>query len=217
MNKTSTTIICAAIIGLNSTSLLAQEEDNKLNYNLIGLEYVYNALDTTSDTAPDFNIYLDKGYAVEASYALDDRVLFRGYYYDGDGDRAGQYDLSLTTTEIGISALNVDDDNVGIDGGLLWRQDDFGDDADVELEGLGLGFGVRANVWEKHEFGARFGIYFGDFEDSVGIKLSYAWNPFDRWGFTLGYEYFDVGIDLDDPEDFEYTQDKFSAGVRFYF
>jgi hypothetical protein len=216
MNKIATAILSLAIFATSTTSVLAQE-NNKPNYNLVGLDYVYNRLDTTTDVGPDGNAFLNDGYAVEASYGLFDRVLFRGSFYDGEGDLNSGTEISLKSTEIGISALNVDDDNVGIDGGILWRKDDFGSDADGDLKGFGLGFGLRANIAEKHEVGARFGVYFGDFDDSVGIKFTYAWNLAEHWGITAGYEYMDVSLKDQDVGEYDYTNNKISLGGRFYF
>jgi hypothetical protein len=216
MNKLATTILSLAIFAMSTTSVLAQE-NNKPNYNFVGLDYVYNRLETSSDLSTDGNAYLNDAYAVEASYGLFDRVLFRGSFYDGEGDLNSDTEISLKSTEIGISALNLDDDNVGIDGGILWRKDDFGSDASGDLDGFGLGFGVRANVAEKHELGARFGIYFGDFDDSVGIKLFYAWNLAEHWGITAGYEYMDVSQKDQDPDQYDYTNNKMTLGGRFYF
>jgi hypothetical protein len=218
MNRLTSTILTLAALGLGATSTLAQDA-NKPNYNLVGLQYVYNRLDTSSEKSIDGNIYLNDAYAVEASYALFDRVLFRGSFYDGTGDIDSNNELSLKSTEIGISALNIDDETVGIDGGLLWRKDKFGKDADGDLDGFGLGFGVRANIFENHEVGARVGVYFGDFDDTVGIQLNYAWNLFDHWAITAGYEFMDVGLkNLEgDDEKFDYTNNKFTLGGRFYF
>jgi hypothetical protein len=220
MNKLATVILSSsAIFAMSTTTVLAQEADNKPNYDFVGLDYVYNRLDTSSDGNVDGNAYLNDAYAVEASYGLFDRVLFRGSFYDGEGDLNSDTEISLKSTEIGISALSLNDDNVGIDGGILWRKDDFGNDAtNDDLDGFGLGFGVRGNVAEKHEFGARFGVYFGDFDDSVGIKLTYAWNLAEHWGITAGYEFMDVSLEKsDDPDQFEYTNNKFTLGGRFYF
>jgi hypothetical protein len=228
MNKLATVILSSAVFAMSTTSAFSQE-DNKPNYNYIGLGYVYNRLDTSSDEGTDGNAFLNDAYAVDASYALFDRVLFHGSFYDGEGDLNSDTEISLKSTEIGISALNVDDDNVGIDGGILWRKDDLGSDADGDLKGFGLGFGVRANVAEKHELGARVGIYFGDFDDSVGVKLFYAWNLAEHWAITAGYEYMDVSLnDSDDPniprndgsgmsDPFDYTNNKFTFGGRFSF
>jgi hypothetical protein len=219
MNKLATAILSLAIFAISTTSAVSQE-DNKPNYNFVGLEYVYNRLEAASDNGPDGNIYLNESYAAEASYALFDRMLFRGYHYDGQGNIDNNNDMSLESTEIGFSALNVDDDNVGIDGGILWRQDKFGKDApDNDLKGFGLGFGLRANIAEKHEVGARFGVYFGDFDDSVGINFKYAWHFAEQFDITAGYEYMDVSLkDLDpDDEGFDYTNNKITLGGRFYF
>jgi hypothetical protein len=220
MNKLATAILSSAIFAMSTTTVLAQE-NNKPNYNFVGLDYVYNRLDTSSDERTDGNAYLNDAYAVEASYGLFDRVLFRGSFYDGEGDLNSDTEITLKSTEIGISALNLDDNNVGIDGGILWRKDEASsdtdgglNDVDDDLKGFGLGFGVRANIAENHELGARFGLYFGDFDDAVGIKLNYAWNLAEHWGITAGYEFMDVGPD---DLDYEYTNNKFTLGGRFYF
>jgi hypothetical protein len=221
MNKLTSTILALATLGLGATSAFA-EDANKPNYNLVGLQYVYNRLDTSSEENTDGNAFLNDAYAVEASYGLFDRVLFRGSFYDGEGDLNSDTEIRLKTTEIGISALNIDDETVGIDGGLLWRKDDFSCNGDVgckdqDLKGVGLGFGVRANIFENHEIGARVGMYFGDFDDSPGFQLNYAWNLFDHWAITAGYEYMDVSLDGKDDDEFEYTNNKLTLGGRFYF
>lgn len=84
------TIACIALLGLSSTNLLA-EDDDKISYNTVGLEYVYNRLNASSETGgPDGNLYFN-GYEVNGSYALFDRVLFKGRYYDGgDADLRAQ-------------------------------------------------------------------------------------------------------------------------------
>ena len=211
-----TAIACGAILGLSSTSLLAEDE-NTLSYNTVGVEYVYNRLDASSDGDVDGNLYFN-GYEINGSYALFDRVLFHGRYYDGgDADVTSDVEVDYDSIEIGVSALNIDNDNVGLDGGLLWRQDDFGNDADNDLKGIGFGFGVRGQLFENHELGVRFGVYFGDFDDSVGIKVNYAYNILDYLAITTGYEYFDASLDGDDPDDFDYTNHKLSLGVRYSF
>jgi opacity protein-like surface antigen len=227
INKFHALVLALPVFLLSAGSALAQEwERERPNYNYVSLQYVYNAMDVDTDALPNSitksSWYFGEGGQLDASYALDDFVLFRGSYYTASGDFKGGRDIDFDSGLVGVGVIVPTDDAIGIDLSLDYRSDNlkFNRDGNVknidqDVEGLGLSFGVRAKVTETSELGLRFGVYAGDFDQSVGVNLSYIYNFSENWAITAGYEYMDVGLDSSDKVSYE--TNKWLAGGRFAF
>jgi hypothetical protein len=219
MNKTYGAIFALPVLSLYAVSGWSQEMERP-NYNFVGLEYVYATADVNSSVLPagasDNNWYYDEGVQLNASFALNDKWLFRGDYYTASGDYRGRRDIDFSTALVGVGIILPTDDAVGIDLSLEYRLDDIEfDNSDTDIDGIGISFGVRSNVTEKQEVGMRFGFYGGDFDESIALKLSYAYNFTDTWALTTSYDYSDVGLDSSESEG--YTLSKWLIGGRFSF
>lgn len=214
------TKLAMPVLALFSVGAFAQEEKQAPNYNYVSLEYVYGVNDVDSDVFPDGSTdgswYYGEGGQLDASFALLDRYLLRGSYYDASGEYRGGPDVDFTSGLVGVGIILPTDDGTGIDLSVEYRSDEVEFDGDDQsIEGIGFSFGVRSNVAERHELSFRVSGYMNDFDQAVGIKLGYAWNFTDLIGLTAGYEYLDVGQDDDDDPNYELS--KFLVGARVYF
>ena len=219
MRKTYGAILLLPALSMYAVSGWAQDAERP-SYDFLGISYVYNTVNVDSDDLPDRltdgSWNYDEGVQLDASYALNDKWLFRGSYYTASGDYKGGQDIDFSTALVSAGILLPTDDAIGIDVSLEYRLDDIEfDNTSDDVDGLGVSFGIRANITERNELGMRFGVYGGDFDESIGITLSYAFNFSERWAITTSYEYSDVGLDTNEKEGYELN--KWSLGGRFYF
>lgn len=217
----STTAVLAAAI-LPASAVLAQDEDaGRPNYDFVTLQYVYSTANVDSSLLPeevsDSDWYFGEGAQLDGSWALlDDQLLLRGSYYLASDEFKTGDDIDFSTINLGVGWIADTGDNVGIDASLEYRRDEIeydGDDDDID--GLGVSFGLRTILGDVHDIGLRFGVYAGDFDQSISLQLNYAWNLTEHLAVTAGYEYTDISLDGDDNT--EYSLDKWLIGGRFYF
>ena len=211
-----------AVALLPAGAVMAQEEENgRPNYDFVALQYVYNTANVTSDVLPaavsESDWYFSKGGQLDGSLALlDDHLLLRGSYYLASDDFKNGEDIDFSTYLVGVGWIADTGDNVGIDASIEYRRDEIEyAGADSDIGGMGLSFGLRIVLADVHDLSLRFGVYGGDFDQSIALRLAYAWNLTDNLAVTAGYEYSDISLDGDGNT--EYSLDKWLIGGRFYF
>ena len=144
-------------------------------------------------------------------------VQLGNFYIDGSylkterNAKASPTDLDIWSVGGGwVSELS---DRTTFDLGVLYREDklrtkNFND----TLNGVGIGFGIRSNIWAGLELSAGGGWLQGDYEGGITAQVGAMYTLFDLVGVTLRYDY----IDVDDTDlEFKYQQVAVGARVQF--
>ena len=158
--------------------------EKTLSTDFVQIEYTAGKF-KTNDASVDTD-----GFEIEGSYAPLEQLLLRGSFARTEEDESGSTsDDEVDTTKLYAAWLTpTPEDEVNIDVGLMWREDDGSGES---INGLGGGIGVAARATENLEVWAHFAYLVGDYDGSVDGEIGAAWHFTDMFAATVSYENFD--------------------------
>lgn len=156
------------------------------------------------------------GYELEFSTSLGDSQFLSGAYYDVDGDEAG-VDVETDGFELAWGWLFETSDDTVVELSARWRDDEIKasdgvDSASDDVDGIGIGAGVRSNVSDNVELYGRIGWFASDYEGAVTVDFGAVFAVTDNFAISASYEDFDY-----DDDGVEVELDQFQIGARFNF
>ncbi len=153
------------------------------------------------------------GYQLEASYALNDNVFFRGTYLSTERNTQATW-VDSDVWSVAAGWITATSDHSTFDVSAQFGEDKVdASDAKGAINGPGIIFTVRNNVWNGLELYARGGYLLGEYDGAPSADLGLMWNFSDLLGITASYEY----TDLDDNKGLEYKLTQAQLGVRIKF
>jgi len=194
------------VVAALTISAAAMAADSNVNQNFVQLDYSMGKFKNDDATRIDTD-----GYRLQASYAVMPKLLLRGSYGNSQSDEKGFSKPDVDTTEVGISWLApTGDENVSIDAGLVYRQDEF----DVNtIDGIGVGLGLRAMASETVEVAARINWLEGEYDGSLDAEVGAAWHFMDHYAVNFGYK----ALDYKGFVRKDYTDRRWQLGFRYSF
>jgi len=181
------------------------------NYNYTEINYLNSQFSLAR--SPNYTWYQD-GYQIDASYAIENRVLLAASFSDvtGEKDVNEPNELRSRTGLIRYGYVFYPFSTLSLDVSVQWRWDNHKAPI-TNNDGPGAALGLRWNIamFELYARGARLG---GDFDGGYSAKGGALWNITDHFALSAGYAYTDYRSKAANAI---YETRNANVGVRFNF
>ena len=171
----------AALAALLSGTAAADQP----NYNYAELAYSGGNLEASGLAGDDQDT---RGYKLEGSFALDEKILFRSSWLETDRNGSDWADVQVAAASVGwITEVN---DDTSFNVNAQYRQDEIkarGLGGTQRYKGLGIVFELRSNVWRSLDLYGRGGYLLADYEGATSIDIGAIYGIGDLIGVSLSF------------------------------